>query len=79
MSICFVAAADATNVIPPLAFNVPVVIRRTAKFAVFVLDPANVMSPETVAEPALILHLLSVADPWLNVTVPFTVNAIPVL
>ena len=64
---------------PPLAFNVPVVMVMVAKFAVEALVPVNEMRPETVAEPASILHLFSVAEPWVMVTVPLTVNAIPVL
>ena len=79
MSIIFVIAAEEVNEIPPFAFKTPEVMVIAAVFEVFVLDPGNEMSPATVAEPALILHLFSNPVPWVIVTVPFTVSSIPEL
>jgi hypothetical protein len=72
-------AAEAVKVIPPLAFNVPDVIVSVARLFVLVLEPAKVISPPTVADPASILHLFSKLVPCVIVTEPLTVKAIPVL
>src|SRR6185295_14848847 len=43
------------NVIPPLALNVPEVITMVA-ILLKLFEPGKVISPETVADPALIFH-----------------------
>jgi hypothetical protein len=54
--ITFDAAAEAVNVIPPLAFSVPVVRTTVPTGLPVALDPANVISPETVADPPLMFQ-----------------------
>ena len=71
----FVAAADVVKVIPPLAFNVPVVRRIFAILDTVAFGPANVISPATVAVPALMFHVpVKAAVGWLSVTAPFTTS-----
>ena len=78
ISITLVAAAEPAKVIPPFAFSVPVVITIFPTRDVVVLVPAKVISPETVAVPALMFHAVVtvLADGWLMVTAPLTVSAL---
>lgn len=71
ITITLVAAAEPTNVIPPLAFRVPVVMTILAMRVIVAFTPAKVIKPETVAVPALMFHAVTTAAVgWLMVTVP---------